>query len=208
MPVGLFTNHAYRSWSEGNPRGYVQRGKPGVQPPNVRLAQHRAAIATAPPVRFDRQQMDLLINSAREVCQELGWRLHAAACTPTHVHLVVSWKDSTPQRQVMTLLKRKLGHRLSKHKGTNGNRWFSRGGDEKPVTDRRHFDHLLRKYLPGHMNQHGVFWRETPSTACNAVPGAQRYETNPDNPSTACNAVPTPGVASPCGPGSRLSGRD
>lgn len=46
MPVYLFTFHAYRSWREDNPNGYVQRGRAGIQPPNKALADYRAGIAT------------------------------------------------------------------------------------------------------------------------------------------------------------------
>jgi REP element-mobilizing transposase RayT len=161
MPVALITIHAYRSWTEDNPRGYVQRGTPGVQRPNERLATHRAMIAKHPRVLFEAGQRALLIKAAAEVCASLTWRLHAAAVTPTHIHLLVSWKQrDTLVREISTLLKRKLGNRLSRRKGSRGNRWFSRGVDETPVRDRRHFDHLCGQYLPQHVEQNGVFWRE------------------------------------------------
>jgi REP element-mobilizing transposase RayT len=137
----------------------VQRGKTGVQRPNPRLAKHRAAIAAQPPVRFDDDQQCVLLEGARELCAEHEWRLHAASATPTHLHVLVSWTDQTiAVRDITTTLKRQLGRRLSKHKGTEGNRWFSRGEDEKPVTDREHFDYLCTEYLPAHIHQNGRFW--------------------------------------------------
>lgn len=162
MPVALITIHAYRSWTEDNPRGYVQRGKGGVQPPNTRLARHRAMIAACPPMLFDEHQQNLLLDCAQEMCATFNWRLHAASVTATHMHLLISWsRRDTRVREISTLLKRKLGNRLSRHKGTRGNRWFSRGADETHVRDRKHFDHLRNEYLPRHIEQGGVCWRES-----------------------------------------------
>src|SRR5882672_4433285 len=106
MPVFHFTMHAYRSWAEDNPKGYVQRGQPGIQPPNERLARHRAKIAKASPVLFDDPQKKLLIDCSQSICGDFNWRLHAAAATPTHLHLLISWKDARPHGEIMTLLKR------------------------------------------------------------------------------------------------------
>jgi REP element-mobilizing transposase RayT len=140
----------------------VERGKSGVQPPNEGLARHRAMIAKHPPVLFDEHQKALLIESAQDICEKNNWRLHAASVTPTHVHLLISWKQlDIPVREISTLLKRKLGNRLSIQKGSKGNRWFSRGVDETEVAHREHFDHLCEEYLPKHVQQNGVFWRES-----------------------------------------------
>lgn len=169
MPVALITIHAYRSWTEDNPRGYVQRGTPGVQQPSVRLAKHRASIARQPPVVFDRGQAMMLIDTARELCGRFEWRLHAMSTTPTHLHLLISWKrDDVVVRQLSTLLKRKLGSHLTQQKNAAagdaepalGNRWFSRGVHETYIRDRQHFDHLCSVYLPRHVLQNGVFWCE------------------------------------------------
>lgn len=161
MPVALITIHAYRSWTEDNPRGYVQRGKRGVQAPSTQLAKHRAMIAAHPPVLFDQKKQAMLIEAAREIAAMLNCRLHAVAATPTHLHLLVSWKQhDVTVRTFSTLFKQKLGNRLSRQKGSRGNRWFSRGVDERHIQDRQHFDHLCDVYLPGHRDQNGVFWHE------------------------------------------------
>ena len=107
MSVYLITIHTYRSWSEDNPRGYVQRGQSGVQPPQPKLAEYRAGVATDPPVRFDRGQMRIAVETAREVCVNLGERPVAASCTATHLHVLVELStaltgrcsDSAPSRQ-------------------------------------------------------------------------------------------------------------
>lgn len=159
--MGFLTFHAYRSWSEDNPKGYVQRGKAGVQPPNSRLAKHRAAIALQPSVRFGTAQKRVLIASTRRICEDIGARVHGVSVTPTHVHVLVSWRDARGPRALSTPLKQKLGRDLSHHKGTKGNRWFSRGCDEELVTDHKHFDYLLAQYLPKHLSENGIVWRES-----------------------------------------------
>jgi hypothetical protein len=143
-----------------NPKGWVQRGKPGVQAPNPRLAKHRAAIAANPPVRFDAAQRLLLVERARIICDNLKVRIHGVSATPTHVHVLASWRDARALRAISSPLKQKLGRDLSKRKGSPGHRWFSRGCDEECVTDREHFDYLLAEYLTKHLRENGVIWRE------------------------------------------------
>ncbi len=158
MPVYLFTLHAYRSWRADNPRGYIQHDQRGVQPPNPQLSAHRESIAKHPAVSFNKRQRSLLMRSSVEIAGRHRWSLHAVAVTTTHVHLLISWSDQAEEKQVCTTLKRLLGLALSKDAGTTGNRWFSRGRDAKRIADRKHLDHLVNVYLPGHQSQGGIFW--------------------------------------------------
>ncbi|MCC7147378.1 MAG: transposase [Phycisphaeraceae bacterium] len=156
MPVYLFTFHAYRSWMPDHPRGFVQRDR-GVQPRNSRLADAYDQAAQYPPVVFDDSIQKALVWIAHDVCQRQGWRLHAMATDPTHVHLVVSWRGDPSWQKVARRIKNvgslALGRRFSKSSG----HWFSRGGSRKRVNDRAHFEHLVRSYLPSHR---GRYWRE------------------------------------------------
>jgi len=158
MPVYLFTLHAYRSWRADNPRGYIQHGKPGIQPPQPRLAAHRESIAKHPAVVFNKHQRSALIRSAIEIAGHRDWDLNAIAVTTTHVHMLVSWSDQADERHVCTALKRLLGLSLSRDVGSTGHRWFARGRDAKRIADRKHFDHLVNTYLPKHKEQGGDFW--------------------------------------------------
>jgi hypothetical protein len=158
MPAILITVHAYRSWSEDNPRGYVQRGRRGIQPPSRKLATHRAAVATHPPVQFDCEQMVVAIDAAHEVCIALEQSPLAASCTATHLHVLVD--AACDPDMLCTRIKSIAGYKLSQWLGTKGNRWFSRGSDITAVKDAAHLQYLLETYLPRHeLREGGVFRR-------------------------------------------------
>ena len=93
MPVLLVTLHAYRSWSEGDARGYVQHGQ-GIKPTSDRLAKWREEHANQPPNRFEPTLHPLMHELCVEVTSAEGVTLHAASVTPTHLHLLLSFVDA------------------------------------------------------------------------------------------------------------------
>ena len=166
MPVYLLTSHAYRSWREDHPLGYVQR-RQGLKGPSEALAQHRAARAKHEPVRFEAGIQHLLHRTVDVIARENEVRLHACATCPTHVHTLISFRSPActcgasehcfPDcnarefaEGAITRLKRKMGQALAKAKGTVGRPYFSRGWDLTPVRGREHFDYLMEVYLPDH----------------------------------------------------------
>ena len=167
MPVFFITVHTYRSWSEANPRGYIQRGEHGYKKPNEGLAAERSGRAKHPPTRLSVQQQQLVLDGLREICNTLEVKPYAASCTPTHWHLLAGWIEDyaaltcgvQPAQQqakaLVTRLKRVVGSKLSAHRGSTGNRWFSRGWDIEPVANQGHFDHLIEAYLPKHAAEGG-----------------------------------------------------
>ena len=159
MPAFHFTLHAFRSWKEDNPRGCFQRGKPGIQKPNSKLAAHRDAVAKGDEVTFSREQMAVLLDAVLSTAERKNLYAHAAAATATHVHVVVHWTDDRSADDVQAALKSGLGFCLSKDKGTTGNRWFSRGGAPEQVNDHAHLFHLLSDYLPKHATEQGGLFR-------------------------------------------------
>jgi hypothetical protein len=146
MSVYMLTMHAYRSWSEGHSRGYVQHDQ-GLKPPSPELARWRAAQSKYPPARFDRNAQRALIEVAATVTTEKQVRSHATAATQTHVHVLVSFRNpactcgdpknhcyrACPARaaaeQVIVRMKRKMGQALATLHGTTGRPYFSRGWD-------------------------------------------------------------------------------
>jgi REP element-mobilizing transposase RayT len=162
MPVYLITLHAYRSWREDHPRGYLQRGQPDVQAPSRRLAVYRDSRCRFPPVVWDSSQQLMLVQDTKEICRRRGWRLHGICTTPSHMHLVVSWRDAAlSSRTVAATVKRILGLALRKQTGIESRRWFSRGAGDRMIRDEHHLNRLLSEYLPRHQEQNGTFWRES-----------------------------------------------
>ncbi len=156
MAVYLFTFHAYRSWNADKPQGYVTKGG-GVLPPDKERAEQYNRNAKHPPITFDAAAQRVLVDAVRETSNANGWRLHQINATTTHIHILVSWGGFFEWAEVSRTLKRKLGAALSSTLDRPGP-WFSRGGSRKRVNDRKHFDHLMNRYLPGHR---GASWRES-----------------------------------------------
>jgi hypothetical protein len=169
MPVYLCTIHAYRSWSEGHPRGFVQRGD-GLKKTNQRLARWRADHASHEPARFAPQTQELILDVTVQIAQECKTRLHVITVTRTHVHMLISFRSpactcgasarhcrkNCPARDLAGKFivrdKRKVGQAIAKQQATAGRPWLSRGWDMTPVKDRPHFDHLVQRYLPKHVS--------------------------------------------------------
>jgi len=156
MPVYLFTYHAYRSWRPDDPRGFVQEGE-GIQPPSEPLANAYDNAAKHPPVTFDHVIQQFLIETAHDVCNRRGWRLHGAATEPTHLHTLVSWRDETAWSAVRGKIKNILSTAMSKRAGLKGRPWFVDKASRRHVRDQKHFDYLMHRYLPKHS---GVGWYE------------------------------------------------
>ncbi len=160
MPVYLITLHTYRSWNTDRP--HVQRGQTGVQPVYSNLAKYRNQIANHAPVQFGPSQRRIVSQAVIEVCQNTDRQLHALTVVPNHVHVLCSWKNEELPEKAATHFKRIIGMKLSRDKGSTGNRWFSRGQDIERISDRKHFDYLVEIYLPKHLEQNGIFWKPAP----------------------------------------------
>jgi len=165
------TGHAYRSWAEDHPKGYVQRDE-GLKESNPRLAQWRAKHARHEPVRFEPQVQKIIAQVVVEIAEERCVRLHAVSVTRTHVHVLLSFRSPActcgalahcrkncaarkVAESVFIRMKRKIGQAAAKVKSTVGRRWLSRGRDLTPVRNRAHFDYLIRTYLPKHATVEG-----------------------------------------------------
>ncbi|HEX4054890.1 MAG TPA: hypothetical protein VHX86_11550 [Tepidisphaeraceae bacterium] len=175
MPVFLFTIHAYRSWSEDHPKGFVQRDE-GLQKSNRRLAQWRMQHAKNSPARVEGIAQEAILGVVENIATERAVRLHGAAVTPTHFHVLVSFRSpactcgvakfcrpACPARRfvetVIVRMKRKVGQTVAKLNGTCDRPWLSRGWDSTRVRDRPHFDYLLKTYFPKHVAEGGMVRR-------------------------------------------------
>jgi len=156
MPVYLFTFHGYRTWRPDNPRGYV-RGVPGVLAPDPGMARLYDSQAVQQPVHFGPSHQKVLLWILHGACQRRKWRLHFVATENTHIHILVSWREFTPWQEVGNRLKNLMSLMLGRKLASPGRTWFSRKGSRKRVENQRHFDYLVKRYLPSHR---GLHWRE------------------------------------------------
>jgi len=152
MPCYLLTVHTYRSWMPDHPRGFVQENR-GVRPPNPRLADAYRGEASDEPFVMDGATQRFVIDVVRGVGARRDWRIHAVACEPSHVHILVSWETDATWGAVRAKFKNIIALELSKRHGQEGRHWLSDGGSRKRVKDRRHFDYLVTTYLPKHRGE-------------------------------------------------------
>jgi hypothetical protein len=155
MPCYLFTFHAYRTWMPDREEGFVRR-KQGVLPPDEELARQYETKADENKVFFDSHIQILLIEEAKIACEKQQYRGHSIATDPTHIHILVSWRDERPWLKIRSGLKTSLTLRLNRDVKRRRH-WFVDSASRKQVNDRKHFDHLTTVYLPSHR---GWKWQE------------------------------------------------
>jgi hypothetical protein len=156
MAVYLFTYHAYRSWDADNPRGYVRKGQ-GILAPDAAVALQYNRSAIEPPVLFSAEHQQVLLWILVDACRRREWRMHRVAGEPSHVRVLVSWRDFLSWQKVRDKLKNLMSLELGRQFSAQGRRWFSKGASRKRVRDRRHFEYLMNIYLPRHG---GLVWKE------------------------------------------------
>ena len=156
MPVYLFTVHSYRSWNPDDRRGYVRRGQ-GILESDAGMAHAYADSATEEPFLFGSFEQTALHWIVWDCCQRRDWRLHGVAFEPTHVHILLSWKDDTAMPEVFRKMKNLMSRELGLRCTPKRSHWFSKFGSRQQVKDQRHFDHLMSAYLPKHG---GLVWRD------------------------------------------------
>jgi hypothetical protein len=156
MAVYFITLHAYRSWRPDHKKGYVRRKK-GILPPDPQIAAKYDELAKQEPVEFTKEMQHVMIAGAADICMHRNWHFHAAGFEPTHGHFLLSWRDFVPWLEVRMKLKNLLSLFLARLSGIQGRTWFVDGGSRKRVTTRKHFDYLIKTYLPKHS---GEMWFE------------------------------------------------
>jgi hypothetical protein len=153
MAVYLFTFHAYRSWNADRQQGYVRKDHEGILPRDPDMAAQYDRNAAQPPVIFDDHMQQVLVWIIHDACA----RLHYIVANPSHVHALVSWSEFQQWKSVSDKLKNLASLYLGRKCHAPGRRWFVHEGSRKRVRDRKHFDHLVKVYLPKHQ---GLHWQE------------------------------------------------
>ena len=140
-PLAFFlTWTTYGSWVPGDARGWADdRGV--IRAPNARLARVAARLMRGPSVVLTFAQRDIVELTIHEHCDFRGWTLHAAICRTTHVHVVVSAAERTPDG-VLGSLKARCSRQLS-HGAKEPRAWWTRGGSMRQIYDMRALENVV-----------------------------------------------------------------
>jgi REP element-mobilizing transposase RayT len=154
MPCYHFTYHGYGTWMPDEDDGYVRRGA-GQLPQDVLVAaEYRQRMKTEVSL-FDEPHQRALIDEAHGAAGKQDFRVHYIATEPTHIHVLVSWKDDRPWMKLRTAIKSSLSRRLNRDFGKRP--WLSEGASRRRVINQEHYDYLVCTYLPRHS---GWKWSE------------------------------------------------
>jgi hypothetical protein len=128
-------------------RGYVHRDR-GLSPQDKRMGRiyRRNLLQTA--VSFDAAIQREIIGAVLEAGEQQGLRCYGIATETTHAHVLVSWKTDRKWEVARKQIRRNATLRLNERFGRKN--WFSKSPSRKRVADRKHFDHLMKVYFPGH----------------------------------------------------------
>ena len=140
-PLAFFlTWTTYGSWMPGDARGWADdRG--AIREPNARLARVAAGLMRGTSVVLTCAQRDTVERVIHEHCDFRGWTLHAATCRTTHVHVVVTAAERTPD-EVLGSLKARCSRQLS-HRAKGPRTWWTRGGSRRRIYDTRSLENVV-----------------------------------------------------------------
>jgi REP element-mobilizing transposase RayT len=134
--------------------GNVRRDE-GQLPQDVRAAIENRKRMTEEEVLFGESHEQALIDEVHVAAKHQTFRVHYVATEPTHIHIVVSWKDDRPFEKLRWGIRQSLSRRLGRDFGRR--EWLSEGGSRRRVVNEEHFDYLVGTYLPRHS---GWKWSE------------------------------------------------
>lgn len=118
-------------------------GTPFV-PRNDLRRQREEESLIAEPVRLTPDQRELIERLIPEICQRGGWKLHAAAAQPDHVHVVCGIRSEIHGDKVQRLLKRWLTEALNeKWPDSYRPRWWAVQGSNKAIKEESYLKNAI-----------------------------------------------------------------
>jgi REP element-mobilizing transposase RayT len=147
MPCYLFTFHGYGTWLPDKEEGYVVRGV-GQLPQDVVVGAGYRRLMTEDETVFDEDHEKTMIDEVHVTAAKVDFRVHFVATEPTHIHILVSWKDDRHWRTLRTSIKSSPSRRLNRDHGRQ--QWLSDGASRRRVINQEHYDYLVGTYLPQH----------------------------------------------------------
>lgn len=155
MPCYLFTYHAYGTWLPDRRQGYVQRHSGILPQDNEMAARYRARMTEAEKV-FNEEIQQSIITALLESRDKQQFECYFVATDPTHVHVLLAWRDEREWLRMRSTVKGSISRLLNHEHGRC--EWFAERGSRKRVCNRDHFGHLFAVYLPQHR---GWKWSES-----------------------------------------------
>jgi REP element-mobilizing transposase RayT len=136
----LITWTTYGSWLPGDTRGWVEKGKAGIQEPDdPRQCAAQQQLLEA-PVLLDGEQRGVVEATIRAHCEFRGWQIHAVNARSNHVHVVVT-ADVAPEA-VMAQLKAWCSRRLNE-RGTPRDHWWTKHGGTKWINEEAYLQNAI-----------------------------------------------------------------
>jgi REP element-mobilizing transposase RayT len=103
-PLGYFiTFTVHGTWLHGDQRGSFQNNGRFI-PPDQKLFQTNQEKLKYPAVLLSTEQREIVANTFQEECHFRQWILHVQNVRTNHVHLVITAKETKPEK-VMSSLK-------------------------------------------------------------------------------------------------------
>jgi hypothetical protein len=140
-PLAYFlTWTTYGSWLPGDARGWTDdRGV--IREANPRLARMAGGLMHGQRVVLTFAERRSVAEAIHGQCDFRGWILHAVNCRTTHVHVVVSATEFSPNA-LLGCLKARCSRHLSR--GTEGPRtWWTRGGSMRRIYDTQALEDVI-----------------------------------------------------------------
>jgi REP element-mobilizing transposase RayT len=154
--LGYFiTWTTYGTWLSGDARGWVKKGRAGVQAPDWRVEDQARERMIEDAVVLTVSQRAIVERTIQVHCDIRKWKLHVVNARTNHVHVVVT-ADRDP-KHVMNQFKAWCSRKLSDDAGlkvvvaTNAGRrhWFTEGGDNDVLYDEEHLRNVIRYVSEG-----------------------------------------------------------
>lgn len=127
-----------------------------ILPPDRDMADAYRRSAKDDGKSFSIEQLTLLHAGVLDIAERRDWTVHAVFGEWSHLHIVLTWSDSTPDR-VAAKFSNLLSKFLGDNAGVRGKRWFARNPSCQPIRNNEHLEYLVETYRRKHIALH---WRE------------------------------------------------
>jgi REP element-mobilizing transposase RayT len=143
----------YGTWLHGDSRGWIEKNKQGIRPPNREreVASRRRMVEEV--VELTSDERAIIDQTIRRHCEIRDWQRHALNVRSNHVHVVVT--ADCDADEVMNQLKAWCSRKLSDSIGlmdqvakkAGRRRWFTEAGNKESIKDDAYFCNAVKYVL-------------------------------------------------------------